>query len=235
MPPAWLQFLAGIYLPLSMASALPMPADSHLAGRRQHIGIMQTVWPLTMLYCGPPGLLPRLWFGRGVPTWQGSAHDDHKGHDDRKTDRPMWQTTFAGATHCGARCARGDCIGVWLAFVIGFKFLGSDPGGKYLLAFVPACLFGIALPFFSLAPMRHLTLTNRLIAASRIDTLSLIAYQAGMFAWMGYRAWLYPGLPPTTRTCRFMMQIAMVLGFATTCPVNWRLIRHGTKENPERH
>jgi hypothetical protein len=36
-----------------------------------------------------------------------------------------------------------------------------------------------------------------LVAAVKIDTLSLIAYEIGMFAWMGYRSWLYPALQPT--------------------------------------
>ncbi len=46
--------------------------------------------------------------------------------------------------------------------------------------------------------MRHLGLRDGLITAIKIDTLSLIAYQVGMFAWMGFRSWLsltYSRLP----------------------------------------
>jgi len=64
----------------------------------------------------------------------------------------------------------------------------------------------------------------------KIDTLSLLAYEVDMFGWMAYRAWLYPGLQPTTWTYWLLMQVAMVLGFATTYLVNWWLISRGTKE-----
>ena len=47
---------------------------------------------------------------------------------------------------------------------------------------------------------------------------------------MGFRAWRFPALEPTSWSYWLMMQIAMLLGFATTYPVNWWLIRRGTKE-----
>lgn len=226
MPPAWLQMLAGTYVPLSIASALVVLADILLLGRRQHMAVMEAVWPLTMLYWGPLGLVFYFWFGRGMPMHGGG----HGGRESRHAGRPMWQATLNGATHCGAGCALGDFIGDWIAFALGFTVLGSELGGKYLLAFVLAYLFGIAFQYFSVAPMRHLGLRDGLVAAVKIDTLSLIAYEVGMFAWMGARSWLYPQLQPTSWTYWLMMQVAMVLGFATTCPVNWWLIRRGTKE-----
>ena len=108
--------------------------------------------------------------------------------------------------------------------------LGSDLGGKYTLAMVFAYMFGIIFQYFSVAPMRGLGLGDGLLAGVKIDTLSLLAYQAGMFAWMGFRVWLYPELTPTTSTYWLMAQVAMVPGFATTYPVNWWLISRGIKE-----
>ena len=93
-----------------------------------------------------------------------------------------------------------------------------------------AYLFGVAFQYFSVAPMRGLGLAEGLREAIKIDTLSLVAFEIGMFAWMAVRAWMFPNLHPTQWTYWFMMQIAMVLGFATTFPVNWWLIRRGTKE-----
>lgn len=215
MPPAWLQTLAGFYVPLSIVAAVLVLADIFLAGRRQPMAIMDAVWPLTMLYWGPVGLVFYLWFGRG------GSH---------RSESPMWQATFKGATHCGAGCALGDFIGDWIAFAFGFTLLGSELGGKYLLAFVLAYLFGIIFQYFSVAPMRGLDLRNGLIAAVKIDTLSLLAYEVGMFAWMGFRSWVFPALEPTSWTYWLMMQVAMVIGFVTTYPVNWWLIRRGTKE-----
>ncbi len=138
--------------------------------------------------------------------------------------------TFKGSTHCGAGCALGDILGDWLAFAAGLRLLGSELAGKYLASFVLAYLFGILFQYLSLAPMRGLGLRDGVVAAIKVDTLSLLAYQAGMFAWMGVRAWLYPDLVPTMWSYWLMMQIAMILGFATTYPVNWWLISRGIKE-----
>lgn len=222
MPPPWFQTFAVIYVPLSIAAALFVLADIFVAARRQPMAIMEAVWPLTMLYWGPLGLLFYFWFGRGAPR-------HHRGHVDHR-ERPMWQATFNGATHCGAGCALGDFIGDWIAFAAGFTIFGSELGGKFLLAFVLAYMFGIVFQYFSVAPMRGLGLREGVIAAIKIDTLSLIAYQVGMFAWTGFRSWLYPDMQPVTWSYWLMMQIAMVLGFATTYPVNWWLISRGIKE-----
>ncbi|HWD57244.1 MAG TPA: DUF4396 domain-containing protein [Stellaceae bacterium] len=217
VPSDSLRLIADIYIPLSVGSALLILTDIYVLGRRQHMAIMEAVWPLTMLYWGPIGLLAYFWFGRG-------------GARRRRSDTPMWQATFKGAAHCGAGCALGDFIGDWIAFAAAFTFLGSEFGGKLLLAFALAYLFGIVFQYFSVAPMQGLGLRDGLIAAIKVDTLSLLAYEIGMFAWMGFRSWLYPNLQPADLSYWLMMQVAMVLGFATTYPVNWWLIARGTKE-----
>lgn len=51
-----------------------------------------------------------------------------------------------------------------------------------------------------------------------------------LHAVVGPRTWLYPHLQPTDWSYWLMMQVAMLCGFATTYPVNWWLIRNGTKE-----
>ena len=208
MPPFWLQTFAEIYTPLSVATALFVLADIYVLGHRQRMGIMEAVWPLTMLYWGPIGLIFYFWFGRR-----------------REREPPMWQAVFTGATHCGAGCALGDFIGDWLAFALGLELFG-----KYGFGFALAYLFGIVFQYFSVAPMRGLGLREGVIAAIKIDTLSLLAYEVGMFAWMGFGSWLYPDLRPTSWAYWLMMQAAMVLGFLTTYPVNWQLIRRGIKE-----
>ena len=222
MAPDWLQLLSAVYVPAAMAAALLVLADIYIIGRRQHMAIMEVVWPLTMLYWGPLGLIPYYWFGRAELPGRATSGDH--------ADPPMWQATFKGATHCGAGCALGDFVGDWIAFGLAFTLLGSELAGKMLLAFVLAYLLGIIFQFFSVAPMRGLGLRDGVIAAVKADTLSLVAYEVGMFAWMGFHAWLYPELQPTQWTYWFMMQIAMVLGFLTTYPVNWWLIAGGIKE-----
>jgi ABC-type multidrug transport system permease subunit len=47
---------------------------------------------------------------------------------------------------------------------------------------------------------------------------------------MTFPATRYPDPKPTDWTYWLMMQIAMVVGFLTTYPANWWLIRRGIKE-----
>lgn len=53
--PAWLHILAILALILAGASALIIVIDI-LQGNRQHMRIMNVVWPLTALYAGPLAL-----------------------------------------------------------------------------------------------------------------------------------------------------------------------------------
>jgi Domain of unknown function (DUF4396) len=59
------------------------------------------------------------------------------------------------------------------------------------------------------------------------DTLSLVAFEVGMFAWMALAYYvLVPWHPrPDNVVFWFMMQIGMIFGFLTTYPANGLLIR----------
>ncbi len=214
-----LDAIARLFIGLSVVSAAWVLVDIFVRGQRQHMKIMEAVWPLTMLYWGPLGLVFYYWFGRPGPA-------RNPGH----SEKPMWQATFSGASHCGAGCALGDFVGDWLAFGLSFTLVGSDLIGKMLVGFVLAYLFGIFFQYFSVAPMRGLSLMDGIVTAVKIDTLSLVAYEVGMFAWMTFRATLYPDLQPTDWAYWLMMQIAMIVGFLTTYPVNWWLIHKGINE-----
>lgn len=220
MAPTWLQILAEIHVPLSIATGIGVAIDIFANGRRHKMAVMDWVWPLTMLYWGPIGLIFYGWFGRAPARMPSMEHGEP----------PMWQAAFKGATHCGAGCALGDFVGDWLAFATAFALFGSEFAGKLALALILAYLAGIVFQYFSVVPMRHLGFAEGVLAALKIDTLSIVAYEVGMFIWMGIRVLLYPELEPTMWSYWFMMQIAMILGFATTYPVNWWLIARGIKE-----
>ncbi|OZI61790.1 DUF4396 domain-containing protein [Bordetella genomosp. 11] len=210
--------IAVVYIGLCLFSAAWTIADMYAWGHRQPMKVMEAVWPLTMLYWGPVGLAAYYWFGR-----------PHPGREARGKP-PMWQAVFKGASHCGAGCALGDFIGDWIAFLCALTLFGSELAGKIAAGFAFAYVLGIAFQYFSVAPMRHLGVAQGLWAAVKIDTVSLVAYEIGMFAWMALRTAVYPDLKPTQASYWFMMQIAMIVGFGTTYPVNWWLIRRGIKE-----
>lgn len=216
MIPAWLETLSVAFVLSGLFCAAIITAD--VTRHRQTMWIMDIVWPLTALHSGPFGLWAYLAIGRNTPGRDGG-------------DKPFWQSVLTGASHCGAGCALGDVTGEWLVFVAGITLLGSVLLAKYVAAFVLAYVFGIFFQYFSIAPMRGLGFADGIRAAVKADTLSLVAYEVGMFAWMAAaEKLLFPGLEPTSWTFWFMMQIAMMLGLATTFPMNWWLIRRGVKE-----
>jgi hypothetical protein len=228
-----LEAFAFIYILLSIAAALMVLADIFLLGRRQSMGVMDAVWPLTLLYWGPLGLPFYFSFGRAAPSQTqmlGHAQMPGHAHGHGEAEPPMWQAVFTGAAHCGAGCALGDFAAEWIALGLGLVLLGSAMAARLTLSFVLAYAAGIAFQYFAIAPMRGLSFRAGLVAAIKADTFSLIAYEIGMFAWMIYRAYGWPGMQPTDWSYWLMMQIAMVCGFATTYPVNWLLIRLGVKE-----
>jgi hypothetical protein len=218
--PAWLEALSQAYVLAGVACAVLIGVD--VLRRPQKMAVMNWVWPITGLWAGPLGLFVYLWLGRAPPP--GAEQDD-------KTPKPFWRSTLVGALHCSAGCTLGDLCAEWIVFAAGLTLFGSKLGGAYALDFALAYAFGIAFQYFSIAPMRGLGPRDGLVAAVKADTLSLTAYEVGMFAWMALaKLVLFPGLDASRWLFWFMMQIAMLVGLATTLPVNAWLIRAGWKE-----
>jgi len=73
---------------------------------------------------------------------------------------------------------------------------------------------------------------NGLKQALKADTLSLTAWQVGMYGWMAVATLVIFGreISKASPVFWFMMQIAMFFGFATSYPVNWLLLKRGVKE-----
>jgi hypothetical protein len=218
MYPIWLTDLAWAYIALCFICVLIILID--LAnGHRHRMAVMNWVWPITALYFGPIAVVGHFKESR--------AAQATGGHDKK----PFWAKVFVGATHCGSGCVLGDFIGEWIVFLTGITIAGSMLWANYAFDFGFAYLFGIVFQYFSIAPMRNISGWPGIWAAVKADTVSLTAFEVGMFVWMWFtHAVLFPGLKPTTALYWFMMQIAMVVGFATTYPANWLLIRKGFKE-----
>lgn len=237
MPP-WLAEAAAVWLPLSVLAALYVAADVSSPRHRPPMRVMAFVWPLTVLYWGPVGLIFYFWFGRANSAGSHGAQHAHGKHSQpsgkhassSSPSRPMWQAVFEGAAHCGAGCALGDFIGDWLAYGTRFRPWGSVFAGKVMMGFVLAYVLGIVFQFFAIAPMRGLGVRAGLVQAIKADTLSLVAYEVGMFVVMWITSHTFAGLTPKTLAYWLPMQWAMLAGFATTYPVNVWLIARGIKE-----
>lgn len=224
-----LTLLAWIALAIAAVSAIGVALDI-AAGRRQRMAVMNVVWPLTALYAGPIAVACYLWFGRALP-------DDHRSraehHDRGARRRPCWQSVVLGTTHCGAGCTLGDIIAEGMAVVLPVSLFGRVLYGTWALDFVLAFVIGIAFQFFAIRSMRDASTAATLAAALKADALSLAAWQVGMYAFMALAIFvLLPrDLPKSDPRFWFMMQMAMLTGFATSYPVNAWLIRRGWKES----
>ena len=149
-----------------------------------------------------------------------------------------------GAAHCGSGCTLGDIVAETLGAAVpavavgfGWKWLfGHKIFAIWVFDYVLAFLFGIAFQYFTIQPMRQLPPLEGLKQALKADTLSLTAWQLGMYGWMGVSHFIWFGLflgvelRADMPEFWFMMQIAMLCGFATSYPVNWWLLRKGIKE-----
>lgn len=228
--PHWLVVLAWISVAAGALSALIVVIDI-ARGQRQHMWIMNLVWPLTTLYSGPLGLWAYFRVGRST-THTAMRAAKERGEPPPAKCRPQWQSVALGATHCGAGCTLGDLIVEWLVFFVPFEIFGHAIFGTWVLDYIAAFALGIAFQYFTIKPMRDLSARQGLVQAVKADSASLTAWQAGMYGWMAIATFaiFQHEIPKTSPVFWLMMQIAMLAGFLAAYPVNYWLISAGIKE-----
>lgn len=237
MTPDWLQPLAIASIALAILCAAII--ITLLLSRPQKMWIMQIVWPVTTLYWGPIGVWglwdmgsPPASASTGVPQRR-HAQAESRGYEQerRAASKPFWQQVAVGVTHCGAGCTLGDIIGEWLVFGFGWTLFGEKLYPEMLVDFSLAFGLGIVFQYFTIAPMRGLGVREGLIAAIKADTISIVAFEVGLFGWMALTAFvLFPGESIASWNHWFQMQIGMIVGFFTSYPANWLLLKKGLKE-----
>jgi hypothetical protein len=242
MMPAWLQYLSTACLLLGFICAVIIAAD--LLRHPQQMWIMNVVWPVTALF----GTIWIVWqyFTYGRLAEQARAHAAMKRHDEMPSRilTPFPIMVANGALHCGSGCTLGDIVAEWLVFLapaiavwFGWHSVFDEKMyAVWIVDYIFAYAFGIVFQYFTIAPMRGLALGEGIWAAVKADTLSLTAWQIGMYGFMAFASFFLfdhlMGITLSTDTVEFwfMMQIAMLCGFVTSYPVNWWLIRMGVKE-----
>jgi Domain of unknown function (DUF4396) len=213
MVPDWLNVLSVVSLSIAAVCSAVVLVD--VVRHPQAMAIMNWVWPITALYGGPPAVWMYVRLGRPA-----------------SREKPFYSSVAVSATHCGAGCVLGDVIAEFAIFFTAFTILGSTLAAEFVGDYILAYAFGIAFQFFAIVPMRHLSLLPGLQAAVKADTLSLTAFEVGLFGWMAlsYFVLFHPPLMPNQPAFWFMMQIGMVIGYVTSYPANWFLIRTRIKE-----
>jgi hypothetical protein len=224
MAPNWLTALAWVYLGICFVCAGVIAYDIFVNHRRQPMGVMDAVFPITALYFGPFALALYLRWGRvGVrPRSAPSA-----------SERPGWATMAIEVSHCGSGCTLGDLIAEWVVFALALTIAGYTLFAEYVGDYLLALAFGIVFQYFAIAPMQGLGLREGLKAAARADFLSLTCFEIGLFAWMALMTFVFFPAPhhlmPTSAAFWFLMQIGMIIGYFTSWPANVWLVKRGIK------
>jgi hypothetical protein len=254
MAPAWLTVAAWVYLAVCFCCAGIIGYDIAFSHRRQPMGVMNFVFPITALYLGPFALALYWRWGRaaarttmasmsmsgaGLSRTAGSRSavggPDGAGEPAAPGERarPSWVTMAIEVSHCGSGCTLGDVISEFAIFGLGLTIAGLTLGAEYVGDFTFALAFGVVFQYFAIAPMRGLGLKDGLIAAAKADFISLTAFEVGLFGWMAVMAFvLFPAphhLMPSSAAYWLLMQIGMIIGYLTSWPANVWLVKRGIK------
>jgi Domain of unknown function (DUF4396) len=235
MTPDWLHLLAVSYLLLGLVCAMGIAI--HLFVQPQKMWIMYLVWPITALF---GTVAVALIYALDVRHLRRSG-GEHTHHGDKP---PFPIMAAKGTLHCGAGCTLGDIVAEWLAFLVpavavgfGWHWAFSEKiFAVWILDYLFAYAFGIAFQYFTIKPMRGLSPREGLTAAIKADTLSLTAWQVGMYGFVAFAKFFVfavlfqTELKTDTVEFWFVMQVAMICGFVTSYPVNVWLIKIGLKE-----
>jgi hypothetical protein len=240
--PFWLHALAIGALAFGGACAIIVAID--VARHPQHMGIMNVVWPVVATFAGAIALWGYFVYGRLATREMAMPAMKKNEEPPSKKRTPFPVMVGKGAAHCGSGCAIGDIAAEWLVFSLpvvavwfGWHSLFEQKiFAVWIVDYFFAFALGIVFQYFTIAPMRGLSLGPGIWAAVKADTLSLTAWQVGMYGFMAlaqfayFRPLLGKMLEVNTPEFWFTMQIAMLAGFVTSYPVNWWLIRAGIKE-----
>lgn len=242
MIPEWLHWLSIGSLVLGAVCALIIAIDE--LRHPQHMWIMNVVWPVTALYASLLAIWVYFAYGRLAAHERAHAAMQRGEAMPHRRLTPFPVMVGKGTLHCGSGCTLGDIAAEWLALLVpgiaiwfGWQWLFAERMfAVWVLDYIFAFALGIAFQYFTIKPMRNLSLGRGLSEAIKADTLSLTAWQIGMYGFMAianfwiFRHLLGASLDVASAEFWFMMQIAMLAGFATAYPVNWWLIQVGIKE-----
>ncbi|MGI8315597.1 DUF4396 domain-containing protein [Halobacillus mangrovi] len=215
-----LALISWIALGIGMLSSIIIIVD--VIRHPQMMKVMNFVWPINGWFFGPIALWTYFKWGRLKA--KANEKEDRRG-------RPA--KVFVSTSHCSAGCTFGDAVGVPIVALTGLMIAGSVLFAHYVVEFILAYIFGIIFQFYAIYPMnKEQGVIGSFKAAIKADSLSLIAFEVGMFGWMALVHFVLFSEPPKPNeaTYWFMMQIAMILGFITSYPANWVLVRKGIKE-----
>jgi len=228
-----LETISWISLGIAFLCAIIIAVD--VIRHPQTMGVMDVVWPVTALYGSVFALWGYFHIGRrkAQDAQQQISKEDQQENVKNANEHPKPSQIAVAASHCGAGCTLGDIVADFTVFGLALQFWGSDLLTSFAVDYILAWSIGIIFQYFTIAPMRGLSLFPGIWAAIKADTLSITAWQMGMYGWMALTYFVifpHPHLHPNQPQYWFMMQFAMIAGFFTAYPMNYILVKTGLKE-----
>ena len=235
--------IAVVSIALAIACALWIACDE--MRDPQAMAIMNLVWPITALYFSGFAVWAYYRLAKSKSKRaMGSMQSDmrHGGsrpstppamHPGAHAGSPTLAQAAVGTSHCGAGCMLADVFCEFGIAAGGITLFGSVLWAEYAIDFAAAWALGIVFQYFAIKPMGKMNAGQALASAIKADTLSILAFQIGMYGWMAlvfFKLFTHPHLTPFMPGYWLMMQVAMICGYATSLPMNWLLIRAGWKE-----
>ncbi len=201
----------------------------------QKMGIMNVVWPVSALYGSVFALWAYFRYGRkkSKEAQAKISEEEHKKKMKEAKENPKPSQISVAASHCGAGCTLGDIVADFTVFGFAITMFESDLWASFVIDYILAWTLGIVFQYFTIAPMRGISGWAGIWAAIKADTLSITAWQLGMYGLMLLSYFVFfphPHLHPNQAGYWFMMQFAMIAGFFTAYPMNDILVKTGLKE-----
>ncbi len=183
--PSPLTALCAVLLAVAVACAVFVAFD--VVRHPPQMRVMALVWPLTMLFGSVVWLVFYLRRGRATAA-----------------DHGRWAGTAIDTSHCGAGCALGDLLGEFRPRLVprdrdpcrarlAVPGTAWSPGGSWT-----SCSRTCSASASSTSPsppMRGLGVRAGLVAALKADTLSIVAWQIGMYGLMAvWQLAVFPAL-----------------------------------------
>ncbi len=210
--PTWFTVVSCVFIGLGLLCAAVILYDVFGRGYRQRIGAVEAVWLITAGYFGPLALLAYYRWGRPQSRERQEEHGD-------PPEQSLPAAALAEPIPGGAAFFLGHLVPVPLVVLLGLTIAGRGIWPMIILIALLALPLLFAFEYFSSG--------KGLGVALLTAELAIVAFDVGMGAAMIFVNFVLM-FTPTEITFWFVMQIGLILGFATAHPVVLRLTRRGT-------
>ncbi len=218
--PSWIQPVATVFVALSILTALAVVYDIYGRGYRQRVRSMESVWAVSALWLGPFALALYARAGRPrTAKWQA----EHTAEPQLSLATEAASGGLAG----GAASLVGHVIAVPLVLATGLTLFGVDMFA--MIAVIAVLAIGMLFAFEYSTAARRKVGGQGVVTALLVATVTVVAFDLGMGGWM-LLLHFNELLPPLSSVnFLFLMQVGILLGFATGFPAVALLLKRGSK------